>query len=229
MMHDESGLVVTFDLFSALTDTRTGASAAFARLAAERGWDVDGVVLHDRWDRHNKALQRTARPPLTFRDLSLEALRRAYDDLDLPGSADDDLTALWEDAADWPLWSDVADGVRAVAEVAAVGILSNVDDVLARRTRAWGLVDPELVLTSQGLGAYKPSVEIYRRAAEAVAPRRLVHVAASARDVRGALEAGIATLRLARPGHVVDPDGPQPAVEVTHAADLRAALARLLE
>jgi 2-haloacid dehalogenase len=221
-------LVVTFDLFSALTDTRTGASAALGRIVAGRGWEVGAVALHDRWDRHNKALQRTARPPRTFRDLSLEALQRAYDDLGLPvGSADDDLTALWESAAEWPLWSDVADGVRAVADVAAVGILSNVDDVLVRRTRAFELVDPDLVLTSQGLGAYKPSPELYRGAADAVAPRRLVHVAASARDVRGALEAGLATIRLSRPGHVLDPDGPQPAVEVGHAADLPAAVTRL--
>ena len=31
-------VIVTFDLFSAATDTRTGAGATFAAIAAERGW-----------------------------------------------------------------------------------------------------------------------------------------------------------------------------------------------
>ena len=33
-------------------------------------------------------------------------------------------------------------------------------------------------------------------------------MATSARDVRGALEAGIAVVRLRRPGHELDPEGP---------------------
>jgi 2-haloacid dehalogenase len=45
-----------------------------------------------------------------------------------------------------------------------------------------------------------------------------VHVATSGRDVRGALEAGIGVVRLRRPGHTLDPEGPQPEHE---AADLR--------
>ena len=92
-------------------------------------------------------------------------------------------------------------------------------------TRAYRLVDPRWVLTSQRLEAFKPAPAIYRRALRA-APG-LVHVAASARDVRGALEAGIPTIRLARAGHRVDPEGPAPIVEVADARELPAALAQL--
>lgn len=213
-------MIVTFDLFSALTDSRSGASAFLGGLAAERGWAVSGPELYDRWDGHNKAAQRTARPPVTFRDLSGSSLARAYEELGLQADVDADLTALQASVADWPLWPDVAAGVAAVATRHRVGILSNVDDDLARTTRAHALVDPTLVLTSQQLGAYKPSPELYVAAAAAVAPERLVHVAASGRDVRGALEAGLATVRLVRPGHVLDPAGPPPPVEVTDAGDL---------
>lgn len=217
-------MIVTFDLFSALTDSRSGGSAFLGRLAAGRGWSVTGEELYDRWDGHNKAAQRTARPPVTFRDLSRDALVRTYDDLGLgPAVGTDveaDLAALQASVADWPLWPDVAAGVGAVAERHRVGILSNVDDDLARTTRAHALVDPSLVLTSQRLGAYKPAPELYAAAAAGVAPERLVHVAASGRDVRGALEAGLATVRLVRPGHVLDPAGPQPPVAVTDAGDL---------
>lgn len=214
-------MIVSFDLFSALTDSRTGGSALFADLAGRHGWELTGTDLYDRWDGHNKALQRTARPPVTFADLSREALVRAYDDLGLdPRTLDADFRELQESVAGWPLWPDVAEGVAAVAAEHRVGILSNVDDALARTTRAAGLVDPELLLTSQRLGAYKPDAAIYRRAAEAVAPERLVHIAASARDVRGALEAGLATVRLVRTGHTVDAGGPRPPHEVQVATDL---------
>ncbi len=37
-----------------------------------------------------------------------------------------------------------------------------------------------------------------------------VHVPASARDVRGALEAGMDVVRVVRPGHRLDPAGPVP-------------------
>lgn len=221
-------MIITFDLFSAATDTRTGAGAALGAIAAERGWPLDGPALYDAWDRHNKALQRDARPPRTFADVSREALRRAYADLGLDtATAGADLVRLHATAGDWPLWPDVADGIRGLAGVARVGLLSNVDDELARRTRAAALVDADLLLTSQRLGAFKPDPAIYRAAIATAAPDRIVHVAASARDVRGALEAGIPVVRLARPGHVVDPDGPVPPVEVDDARDLAAAVTRV--
>ena len=46
-------------------------------------------------------------------------------------------------------------------------------------------------------------------------------MATSARDVRGALEAGIDVVRLRRPGHRIDPDGPAPALEAGDLAELR--------
>ncbi len=221
-------MIVTFDLFSALTDSRTGASRTLGDLAHRRGWSVSGEELYDLWDARNKAAQRTAEHPTSFRDVSLGALAEAYEALGVDRSlAGADLGALHAGVEDWPLWPDVADAVVALTRVARVGLLSNVDDDLVRLTRAHALVDPALVLTSQRLGAFKPDPRIYAAARDAAAPDRLIHVAASARDVRGALEAGLAVVRLVRPGHAVDPDGPAPDHEVTDAADLPAVLRAL--
>jgi 2-haloacid dehalogenase len=107
-----------------------------------------------------------------------------------------------------------------------VGLLSNVDDHLARRTRAAALVAPDLLLTSQRLGAYKPDPAIYLRARDLLGDG-FVHVASSARDVRGATEAGIRTVRLVRPGHSLDPDGTAPAVTVHDVAELAGVLPAL--
>ena len=212
---------MTFDLFSALTDSRTGGARVFGGLAEARGWALSGADIYDEWDAQNKRLQRDARPPVTFHELSRHALGIAYGRLHLPREqVDQDLELLEESVADWPLWPDVVDGLRAVAARVAVGILSNVDDTLARTTRAHALVDPDLVLTSQNLGAYKPDRAIYDAARRRIAPRLLRHVAASARDTRGSIEAGVDTIRIVRPGHTLDPDGPAPPHEIGTVVEL---------
>jgi FMN phosphatase YigB (HAD superfamily) len=55
-----------------------------------------------------------------------------------------------------------------------------------------------------------------------------VHVSASARDTRGALEAGLAVVRVQRPGHRLDPDGPRPRHEIADLSLLPAVLGTLV-
>lgn len=217
---------MTFDLFSALVDSRSGASAVFGDLAAARGWPVEGVELYDRWDAHNKRAQRECRDWIPYTDLARAALTRTYQDCDLDADVDADLAVVLESMADWPLWPDVPATVPELARHVRVGLLSNVDDVLFARTRARPLVDADVALTSEQLRAYKPDPRIYRRAQARLGT--MVHIASSARDVRGALEAGIPMVRLSRPGHVVDADGPRPEHEVSGIAALPEAVAAVL-
>jgi len=67
----------------------------------------------------------------------------------------------------------------------------------------------DLVITSQRVRQYKPNPGLYH-AAHTIAGPSFVHVAASARDVRGALQAGVDTIRLIRPRHDIDLAGPRP-------------------
>jgi 2-haloacid dehalogenase len=113
--------------------------------------------------------------------------------------------------------------VATLARSHRVGVLSNVDDDLFARTRVAGLVADDGVLTSERLRAYKPDPLLYRRAQER-AGGELVHVATSARDVRGALEAGVPVVRLRRPGHRLDPTGPTPRREADDLAGVAALL-----
>ena len=209
-------MIITFDLFSALTDSARGGGATFAALARDRGWSVTGCELYTEWDRRNKEAQRRAgtTPWRSFRELSRDALAATYTALGLTADAGADTDRVLGSVGDWPLWPDVTRGLAARAPHARLGIPSNVDDDVATATRAYPLVEAELVLTSQKLGAYKPDPAIYLRARE-VLDDDVVHCASSARDVRGALEAGIPTVRLVRPGHQLDPEGPVPAVTIT--------------
>jgi 2-haloacid dehalogenase len=227
---------VTFDLFSALIDARTGGSAALSAIAAGHGWDVAGTDLYDEWDTRNKAGQKDipvgdGAPWISFAEHCRRALAGTYAALGL-GTDDEataDTAALLGTLPDWPLWPDVAAALPGIAREHRVGVLSNVDDDLFARTRVAPLVeqlsDDGAVLTSQRLGAYKPAAALYRRAAEAGVD---VHVPASARDTRGALEAGLTVVRVRRPGHRVDPEGPQPRHEVADLGDLPAVLARVV-
>ena len=127
----------------------------------------------------------------------------------LAGDPSQDAEALLSGVADWPLWPDVQDGLRVLAGQNRVGVLSNVDDDIFARTRVAPLVDAGAVFTSEKLRSYKPPPAIYPEASRRAGPG-YVHVATSARDVRGALGAGIGTIRLRRPGHTIDPEGPTP-------------------
>jgi 2-haloacid dehalogenase len=163
----------------------------------------------DAWDAGNKASQRDLTDWLPFAEHCRRALAGAYAEWNLTGNPDEDVVVLLRSVGDWPLWPDVADGLPELAARHRVGVLSNVDDDVFARTRVAELVPDDAVLTSERLRAYKPSAQMYRRALER-AGGDLLHVATSARDVRGALEAGIEVVRLRRPGHQLDPSGPVP-------------------
>ena len=213
---------VTFDLFSALIDSRTGGSRVLGELAAERGWPVSGEQLYDRWDPLNKEAHRRCREWVPYRRLARESLTATYASFGLRGDAAEDLEVLLGSVGSWPLWPDVAPGLAALRGRYRLGLLSNVDDDVFARTRAHDLVDGDGVLTSERLRAYKPAAEIYQRAAARL--QGMIHIASSARDVRGASEAGIPFVRLQRPGHTLDPATAAPAHQVEGLAQLPDAL-----
>ena len=215
--------VVTCDLFSAMLDSRTGATAALTAL--DDAWPVPPAEVYDRWDAANKGLQRDCVTWVPFAELSRRALATTYAELGVGRSADEDVRALLGSVEQWPLWPDVEQALARLREVARVGVLSNVDDDLYAATRAAPLLDPSLAMTSQRLQAYKPSPQLYQAARAELGP--FVHVASSARDVRGSLEAGISAVRLARPGHRLDPDGPAPEHVIGSLGELPDVLGRI--
>jgi 2-haloacid dehalogenase len=216
----ETGPLVTFDLFSALIDSRTGGARMFTGIAAQHGLSIAGERLYDEWDRRNKASQRDEPEWIPFAEHCARSLAATYRDLGLTGLPTVDSVVLLGSVGGWPLWPDVAEELPRLAAGHRVGILSNVDDEVFARSKAAALIADGDVLTSERLRAYKPHAEIYQRARER-AGGALLHVATSARDVRGALEAGIDVVRLRRPGHHLDAGGPAPGHEVADLAELR--------
>lgn len=217
-----SSPVVTFDLFSALLDSRTGAGGALECLADEHRWAVGGTDVYDHWDALTKRAHNACHDWVPHVDLARDALSTTYTELGVEGDPAVDLDRVYATLPEWPLWPDVARELPRLTQSWSLGVLSNVDDVLFARTPVAAFIDPELVMTSERLRAYKPHPEVYHRARERLGD--LVHVATSARDVQGALEAGVRVVRLRRPGHRVPPAGPRPAQEVKGLAELAHAL-----
>ena len=217
--------MITFDLFSALIDSRLGAAAVLDGLAHARRWPIDGGTVYAAWDARNKASQRDEPEWIPFAEHCTRSLAATYDDLGLTGRPAADAAVLLGSVSGWPLWPDVAEGLPALARRHRVGILSNVDDDVFARTQVAALVHDDAVLTSERLRAYKPHPELYLRARDAGVA---VHVPASARDTRGALEVGLAVVRVQRPGHRVDPDGPRPQHEIADLTLLPAVLDTLV-
>jgi len=211
---------ITLDVFSALIDSRAGASPVFELIAAREHWPLSGEELFGAWDRQHKRLQLECQRWEPFAALGRKALAEVVDEHQLTGDVDAAMADVWSSLGDWPLWPDVDRGVRDLARQHSVGLLSNVDDELLARTRLQALpLTPALVITSQRVGVYKPDPAIYH-AARLIAGPSFVHIASSARDVRGALEAGVASIRLVRPGHQMDPAGPQVSRKVAGLRDL---------
>jgi 2-haloacid dehalogenase len=209
--------VVTFDCYSTLIDSRAGLEAAFASLIQVRGWDADAAELAADWDARNKVLQREARVWTGYTELARQAMSSTAARFRLRGDVRQDTDAVLATIPQWPHYDDVPAGVQAVAGRYPVALLTNIDDRLLAATRT-GFPFPRAV-TSEQARCYKPHAGIYRYA-EAQLGSPLLHVPASARDVRGAMEAGIDVIRVVRPGQALDPDGPTPEASVDDLRDL---------
>jgi len=226
-----SGLVVTVDLFSALLDSRRGAAQALSEVASELGWpDVDPRAVFDRWDHENKGLhkeQASSASWSSFRELATEAMVRVSEQLRLPGDPVVGTAMLLDSIPRWPTWPDSIEGLRRLTEVAHVGILSNVDTDLLAGTAVIDHVDPDHLYTSERWRTYKPAERIYRLTQDAAAStgRAHLHVATSARDVQGAVAAGIHLIHLRRDGV----PGPEDSVGVTTVSSLTDAADRVRE
>lgn len=223
-MHtDTAPLTVTFDVYSALIDSRAGGTRALAALAGQRGWDADPDAVYARWDAICKGLQRDVDAYVPFRALAEQAMREAQRELGIDSDPAEDARALLDTIGSWPHYADVPDAVARVAAAHPVAVLTNIDDdLLAQTDTGWPFAT---AITSEGARCYKPHPDIYRFAVDRLGP--LVHIAASARDVRGSLEAGLEVVRVDRPGHRVDPDGPAPRWVIDDLRELPGVLAQI--
>ncbi len=187
---------VTFDCYGTLIDWEGGVHAALAPLLPP-GIDRDGLgrlyisieaeVEHGEYLRYREVLDRASRLLLERLGRPLTANKRSP----LPDSL-----------PLWPPFPEVPEALRALrARGYRLAILSNVDrDLLASSIENLG-VAPDLAVTAEECGSYKPAPGHWRSFQErsGVGPDRTVHVGASLyHDMRPAAALGYRTVFIDR-------------------------------
>lgn len=102
----------------------------------------------------------------------------------------DNLASRWHELTPWP------DAIDVIAELAAtikIGVITNCSEDLGVDAALKLNVEFDIVLTAERAGYYKPDPRIYAKAIEEIreVPERILYVAGSPYDVRGAAAAGM--------------------------------------
>lgn len=196
---------LVFDVFGTVVDWRGTVVREGRRLGRERGVDLDWEGLADRWRQEQReAVRRVAGGERDFRPLEAvnrEALDRALDELGAGGLAPRDrerLSDVWRRLDPWP---DAAEGLERLRRRHVVSTLSNGNVALLVAVAKHGGLPWDCILSAELARTYKPDPAVYRTAAEllALAPERILMVAAHPYDLGAAAGVGFRTAFVPRP------------------------------
>jgi 2-haloacid dehalogenase len=191
---------LVFDVFGTLVDWRSGITEAF-RAGGVAG---DPAELADDWRRRYRPIlaevNEGLRPWGNFDDLHLATLDDllAERGIDLSIEERHRLVGGWHRLDAWP---DVREGLDALRGRRVAAALSNGHLALLIDLARHADLRFDCLLSAELAHAYKPAPEAYWTAARllGVAPAELLLVAAHARNIEGAREAGLRTAFVARP------------------------------
>lgn len=216
--------VITFDCYGTLVDWESGIGEALTSACARAGAGIDRRTALRLYMEIEPRVE--AEAFASYREVLTETARRVLDRLGVivdPGNAAFLATSL----PAWPVFDDTRAGLSRLSDAGyRLGILSNVDDDLLAATRR--AIDvafaPEIIVTAEQVGAYKPARAHFDEARDRIAGARWLHAAQSwFHDVAPALELGVPVAWVNR--NREDPrDGLRPDLEVESIQGLANAL-----
>jgi 2-haloacid dehalogenase len=203
---------VTFDCFGTLMDWQTGFRKALASIAGD---ETDALVDAYHQAEHETQDEGPTRP---YRYVLKLTLQRAADSIGLKLS-DDDADVLARSWADMPIFPDTAASLDQLhADGWKIAILTNCDNELFAKTEASFPAKIDMLVTSQKVGSYKPSLghfEAFEKRS-GVARDRWVHAAVSwYHDMRPAQLLGIKRVWVDR-----ENTGQDPSIVTAHIHDM---------
>ena len=202
---------ILFDVFGTTVDWRSSIAAELMQFASERGTDVDGGALADRWRAGFRRLQSQIangeRAWITMDAIHREVLDNLLPELSGEGAAEREIAHLnhaWRRLA---AWDDTVDGLKALKRNHVIGALSNGNMSLLIGLSKYAGLPWDCVLSTGMFGTYKPNPQVYQGAASLLDadPSETMMVAAHAYDVDGARDAGMRTAYIFRPTEHGDP------------------------
>ena len=193
---------VTFDCYGTLIDWERGIADALLPLV---GPQTDRRALAEWYIAMEAELE--AEAYRRYREVLDQVGRRLLRSLDVP-LRDDEPSPLASSLGAWPPFAEVPAALRALREGAfKLAILSNVDRDLLELSIARLGVRPDLVVTAEDCGSYKPAPAHWLRFLErsGASTERTVHVGASQyHDMRPATALGFRSVFVDRHGEALE-------------------------
>jgi 2-haloacid dehalogenase len=169
---------LTFDCYGTLIDWERGILNALQPVLAPGGIEAEEDELLRCYARHEAALE--AGKYLPYREILARSLRGLCRDFGFIPS-EDDVAEFSDSVGVWPAFPDSAAALRRLAERYKLGVITNCDDDLFARSNKRLGVSFDWIVTAQAARSYKPSLNNFARAFEAIeaARERILHVAQS--------------------------------------------------
>ncbi|MFM0528046.1 HAD hydrolase-like protein [Paraburkholderia strydomiana] len=195
---------ITFDVYGTLIDWEPSIIAMFQSVADQHQVELsrDEVLLE--FDRARARLQRI-RPALLYPDVLREAYNQFCERYRIP--ANDREREMFSRAVMlWPAFDDAVESLAYLHSHVKIGLLSNIDnDSLSYSVRKLRF-NPDVVVTAQSVGAYKPDHAHFHSGLKAfcdlkISRHRILHVGQSLRaDVIPANVLDLKCAWIRRPG-----------------------------
>lgn len=198
---------VTFDVYGTLIDWEPSIIGFLSKWAAGHGVKAGDQDLLMSFDRARADIQKE-RPAHLYPDV----LRRCFDRIAKEFAVEPDATEREQFAASphrWPAYSDSHAGLKALQARAKIGALSNIDNASLASSCGKLEITFYLVVTAEGVGAYKPDWPHFNTAIERLQSRgigreRILHVGQSLRaDITPANRLGLKCAWINRPGRAL--------------------------
>jgi len=202
-------MLLSFDVYGPLVDSRDGSRDAFAAiLAAAGGAHVDPMAFQDHWELAN--IRRYRDPYRSYKAICRDSLAEAFAHFGL--TADPALIQRYFDAyPSFRRFPDVDPVLDRLARRHRLALVSNIDDDLLAVTDLGRRFD--LVCTAERARGYKPDGALFRHLLRVggVDVSGLLHSGQSQRtDMVGAKPLGITVAWINRRGLALAPDVPAP-------------------
>jgi len=217
-MTDRPYDVITFDCYGTLIDWNGGIASAFQSEVAGMGVDLPRASVLSAYHEIEPKLQTEDYRP--YREVLAEGAVAVWNELGL-GSKPTDGQFLAESIGGWLPFEDTNRSLSALKQRGfRLGILSNVDDLIVRKTTEHFEVEFDFIVTAEQVQSYKPKPAHFEVARGMVGEGKWLHVAQSwFHDVVPATRFGIPVVWVNRLGEDRG-DGGSPIVEVADLSKL---------
>ena len=196
--------LLSFDCYGTLIDWESGILESLKPVLENHGVDLKDEEILEAYARFESEIEREYKPYKAVLREVVDSFGREYGFT--PSREERDV--LVRSITNWKPFEEVNRVLRALKDRYKLAVISNTDgDIISKSIERIG-VEFDYVVTSEMVGAYKPSLEVFRKAQEIFGVEKgdWIHVAQSLyHDVIPAKDFGLKTVLVKRRGYGATP------------------------